>query len=63
MSAIALVGKVTLVLEEATQQRIILSLVAFKAGYRIGGTFFYMIPAGIAISANTTGYLSISTSG
>lgn len=67
ISAIALVGQVRLVLKEATQQRImqriILSLVAFAAGSRIGGAFFHMIPAGIAISANTTGYLSISTSG
>jgi zinc and cadmium transporter len=44
MSAIALVGAVTLVLEEATLQRIILPLVALSAGSLIGGAFFHMIP-------------------
>ena len=47
MSAIALVGSVTLVLSESTLQRIILPLVAFSAGSLIGGAFFHMIPAGI----------------
>jgi zinc and cadmium transporter len=47
MSAIALVGSVTLVLQEATLQRIILPLVAFSAGSLIGGAFFHMIPAGL----------------
>ena len=47
MSAIALVGSVTLVLKESTLQRIILPLVAFSAGSLIGGAFFHMIPAGI----------------
>lgn len=54
MSAIALVGSVTLVLKEETLQRIILPLVAFAAGSLIGGAFFHMIPAGIAQSGNTT---------
>ena len=47
MSAIALVGSVTLVLSESTLQRIILPLVAFAAGSLIGGAFFHMIPAGL----------------
>ena len=54
MSAIALVGSVTLVLKEETLKRIILPLVAFAAGSLIGGAFFHMIPAGIAQSGNTT---------
>lgn len=56
MSAIALVGSVTLVLKEETLQRIILPLVAFSAGSLIGGAFFHMIPAGLAAYGNTTGF-------
>ena len=48
MSAIALVGSVTLVLKPATLQRILLPLVAFAAGSLIGGAFFQMIPVGLA---------------
>ena len=48
MSAIALVGSITLVLSESTLQRIILPLVALAAGSLIGGAFFHMIPAGLA---------------
>lgn len=47
MSAIALVGSVTLFLKEQTLQKIILPLVAFAAGSLIGGAFLHMIPAGI----------------
>ncbi len=54
MSAIALVGSLTLVLKEETLQRIILPLVAFAAGSLIGGAFFHMIPAGIENFGNTT---------
>ena len=54
MSAIALVGSVTLVLRESTLQKIILPLVAFAAGSLIGGAFFHMIPAGMAKIENTT---------
>lgn len=46
MSAIALVGAVTLVLKESTLQRLLLPLVALSAGSLIGGAFFHMIPAG-----------------
>lgn len=45
MSAIALVGTVTLVLKETTLQKILLPLVALSAGSLIGGAFFHMIPA------------------
>ncbi len=54
MSAIALVGSLTLVLKEETLQRIILPLVAFAAGSLIGGAFFHMIPAGVEKFGNTT---------
>jgi zinc and cadmium transporter len=47
MSAIALVGSVTLLLSEAALKRVILPLVAFAAGSLIGGAFFHMIPASI----------------
>ena len=47
MSAIALIGAVTLVLKEQTLQRIILPLVAFSAGSLLGGAFFHMIPAAV----------------
>jgi len=56
MSAIALVGSVTLVLSESTLQRIILPLVAFAAGSLIGGAFFHMIPAGLAEYGNITNF-------
>jgi zinc and cadmium transporter len=56
MSAIALVGSVTLVLKETTLQRIILPLVAFAAGSLIGGAFFHMIPAGLTAYGNSTGF-------
>ena len=46
MSAIAMVGSVTLVLKPITLQRLLLPLVAFAAGSLIGGAFFHMIPAG-----------------
>jgi zinc and cadmium transporter len=48
MSAIALVGSVTLLLKEQTLRRILLPLVAFAAGSLLGGASFHMIPAGIA---------------
>ena len=60
MSAIALVGSVTLFLREETLQRIILPLVAFAAGSLIGGAFLHMIPAGIVkYEGNDTFYLWI----
>jgi zinc and cadmium transporter len=47
MSAISLVGSVTLVLGEATLRRILLPLVAFAAGSLTGGALFHMIPAAL----------------
>ncbi len=56
MSAIALVGSVTLILREETLNKIILPLVALVAGSLIGGAFFHMIPAGIIEYGSTTGF-------
>lgn len=47
MSALALVGSVTLLFKQSTLQRITLPLVAFAAGTLLGGAFFHMIPAAI----------------
>jgi zinc and cadmium transporter len=47
MSAIAMIGSVTLVLKPATLNRLLLPLVAFAAGSLIGGAFFHMIPAAL----------------
>jgi zinc and cadmium transporter len=56
MSAIALVGSVTLLLKDETLQRILLPLVALAAGSLIGGAFFHMIPAGIEQFGNRTSF-------
>jgi zinc and cadmium transporter len=45
MTAIALVGSVTLLLRPATIERIMTPLVAFAAGSLLGGAFFHMLPA------------------
>ena len=47
MSAIALVGSLTLVLSEGTLKKVLLPLVAFAAGSLIGGALFHMIPAAL----------------
>lgn len=47
MSAIALVGSITLVLSEATLRKILLPLVSFAAGSLVGGALFHMIPASL----------------
>ena len=47
MAVIALVGSVTLLLSQATLDRIIMPLVAFAAGSLLGGAFFHMLPAAI----------------
>jgi zinc and cadmium transporter len=56
MSAIAMVGSVTLLLKPATLQRILLPMVAFAAGSLIGGAFFHMIPAGLEAYGNDTSF-------
>ena len=47
MSAIALVGSVTLLLDKATLDRVIMPLVSFAAGSLLGGAFFHMLPAAL----------------
>jgi zinc and cadmium transporter len=47
MSAIALVGAVTMTLSERTRERLILPLVAFSAGSLLGGALLHMIPESI----------------
>jgi tRNA-splicing ligase RtcB len=46
MSAIAMVGGVTIVLQPETLDRLILPLVALAAGKLLGGAFFHMVPEG-----------------
>jgi zinc and cadmium transporter len=48
MSLIALVGSVTLLLDERTLQKLLLPLVALAAGSLIGGAAFHMLPASLA---------------
>jgi len=52
MSAIALVGSVTLVLRESTLRLLLLPLVALAAGSLLGGAFFHMIPATVDTLGN-----------
>lgn len=47
MSAIAMVGAITLVLKPETLDRLLLPLVALAAGSLIGGAFFHMIPGAL----------------
>jgi zinc and cadmium transporter len=47
MSAIALVGSVTLLLKESTLEKLLLPLVSFAAGSLIGGALFHMLPASL----------------
>ncbi len=53
MSAIAMVGSVTLILKPATLDRLLLPLVSFAAGSMIGGAFFHMIPAAFEQNVNS----------
>ena len=52
MSAIALIGGVTLVLKPETLDRLLIPLVAFAAGSLIGGAFFHMIPVAYTSNQN-----------
>jgi zinc and cadmium transporter len=49
MSAIALVGSVTTMLQPATLDRLILPLVSLAAGTLLGGAVFHMLPTGYAV--------------
>jgi zinc and cadmium transporter len=48
MSAIALIGSVTLLLSAHALKCLLLPLVAFAAGSLLGGAFFHMLPVGLA---------------
>jgi zinc and cadmium transporter len=52
MSAIALVGAITLLLPEQVIHRIILPLVALAAGSLLGGAIFHMLPLAIDSQGN-----------
>jgi zinc and cadmium transporter len=52
MSAIALVGSLTLVLSESALKRLLLPLVALAAGTLLGGALFHMIPAAVDTLGN-----------
>jgi zinc and cadmium transporter len=52
MSAIALVGSVTLLLRETTLKKILLPLVALAAGTLLGGALLHLLPAAIEKSGN-----------
>ena len=58
MSAIALVGSVTLFFSEATLKKILLPLVALAAGTLLGGALLHMIPAAIEKSATRRRFIS-----
>lgn len=53
MSAIALVGSVTLILPEPVFKKIILPLVSLAAGTLIGGAFFHLLPESVAVLGNS----------
>ena len=50
MSAIALVGALTLLISEASLRRLLLPMVSFAAGSLIGGALFHMLPAAVESS-------------
>jgi zinc and cadmium transporter len=52
MSAIALVGSLTLLLQPTTLDRFVKPLVALAAGSLLGGAFFHMLPAAAAETRN-----------
>jgi zinc and cadmium transporter len=52
MSAIALVGSLTLVLREVTLRKLLLPLMALAAGTLLGGALLHMIPAAVGTLGN-----------
>lgn len=52
MSAIALIGSVTLLLDETTLKKLLLPLVALAAGTLLSGALLHMIPAAVDKSGN-----------
>jgi zinc and cadmium transporter len=63
MSAIALVGSLTLLLSERALQRILLPLVAFAAGSLLGGAFFHMLPVGMATGMSDVAVYGLALAG
>jgi zinc and cadmium transporter len=57
MSAIALIGSVTLLLGEAVLDRVIMPLVAFAAGSLLAGAFFHMLPAALGRAPEASVFL------
>jgi zinc and cadmium transporter len=55
MSAVALVGGLTLLLPERLLRASLLPMVAFSAGSLLGGAFFHMLPAALANDAAPAG--------
>jgi len=55
MTAISLVGGLTLALPARSLEKLLLPLVAFSAGALIGGAFYHMIPAAVATGGNALG--------
>lgn len=53
MSAIAMVGSLTLLLPEQTLERLLTPLVALAAGSLLGGAFLHMLPSAIDELGNT----------
>ncbi|MFO7565224.1 MAG: ZIP family metal transporter [Enhygromyxa sp.] len=53
MSAVALVGGLTLLLPENLYRRLTLPLVAFAAGALLGGALFHLLPNAIDVTGNT----------
>ncbi|MFA7510556.1 MAG: ZIP family metal transporter [Mycolicibacterium vanbaalenii] len=53
MSALALVGSVTLLIPERLFTRIVLPLVALAAGALLGGALFHMLPEAIALDSGS----------
>ena len=52
MTALAMVGGVTLLLPKRTLERIVLPLVALAAGSLLGGALFHMLPKAVATLGN-----------
>jgi len=60
MSALALVGAVTVFMSASTLDRIVLPMVGLAAGSLLGGAFFHMLPESVDALGNGTGaYLAV----
>lgn len=61
MSAIALVGSVTLLISATNLRRLLLPLVAMSAGSMLGGALFHMLPSALQVmpTARATAWIAI----